>query len=58
MILTSHETSVGSVLEVGSQLINEGIVVGKDEEEIRKQMSVLREQWGNLRVSAMNRQTE
>ena len=58
MILTSHQTSVGSVLEFGGQLINEGIVMGKEEEDIRKQMAVLSERWENLRVSAMSRQTE
>ena len=58
MILTSHQTSVGSVLEFGSQLINEGIVVGKEEREIRDQMSVLSDRWENLRVSAMQRQSE
>lgn len=58
MILTSHQTSVGSVLEFGSQLINEGIVSGKEEREIREQMDVLSERWENLRVSAMQRQSE
>ena len=58
MILTSHQASVGSVLEFGSQLINESIVVGKEEREIREQMSVLSERWENLRVAAMQRQGE
>ena len=58
MILTSHQTSVGSVLEFGSQLINEGIVVGKEEKDIREQMSLLSDRWENLRVAAMQRQSE
>jgi len=58
MILTSHQASVGSILEFGSQLINENIVTGREEREIREQMSVLSERWENLRVSAMQRQSE
>ena len=58
MILTSHQTSFGSVLEFSSQLINVGIVVGREEENIMKQMSLLSERWGNLKRSAINRQTE
>ncbi|XP_057306952.1 utrophin-like isoform X3 [Hydractinia symbiolongicarpus] len=58
MVLTSHQTSVGSVLEFGSQLINEGIVIGKEEKDIREQMAVLSDRWENLRVSAMQRQSE
>lgn len=58
MILTSHQTSVGSVLEFGSQLINEGIVVGKEERDIKDQMSLLSDKWENLRIAAMQRQSE
>ena len=58
MTLTSHQTSVGSVLEFGSQLINENIVVGKEEKEIREQMALVSERWEILRVSAMQRQAE
>ncbi|XP_065653209.1 utrophin-like isoform X2 [Hydra vulgaris] len=58
MILTSHQASVGSVLEFGSQLINENIVVGKEEKDIREQMTILSERWENLRVSAMQRQAD
>ena len=57
MILTSHQFSVGSVLEFGGQLINEGFVNGK-EEEIQKQMAVLSEKLENLMVSARRRQKE
>ncbi|XP_065057528.1 dystrophin-like isoform X3 [Rhopilema esculentum] len=58
MVLTSHQSSVGGVLEFGSQLINEGIVSGNDEREIREQMTLLSDRWENLRVGAMERQTK
>lgn len=58
MVLTSHQSSVGGVLEFGSQLINEGIVSGKEEREIREQMTLLSDRWENLRVGAMERQTK
>lgn len=58
MVLTSHQSSVGGVLEFGSQLINEGIVTGKEEREIREQMTLLSDRWENLRVGAMERQTK
>ena len=58
MVLTSHQSNVGGVLEFGSQLINEGIVSGKEEREIREQMTLLSDRWENLRVGAMERQTK
>ncbi|XP_020893920.1 dystrophin, partial [Exaiptasia diaphana] len=57
MELTSHQTSVGGVLEYGNQLISEGLVSEKEENDIRDQMISLNERWEALRVSAMERQT-
>ena len=57
MELTSHQASVGGVLEYGNQLISEGLVSEKEENDIRDQMITLNERWEALRISAMERQT-
>ncbi|XP_048577310.1 dystrophin isoform X2 [Nematostella vectensis] len=57
MELTSHQASVGGVLEFGNQLISEGVVTEKEENEIRDQMISLNERWESLRITSMERQT-
>ena len=58
MDLTNHQANVGSVLEFGNQLISEGLVSEKEENEIRDQMMSLNDRWENLRISAMERQSK
>ena len=57
MELTSHQSDVGAVLEFGNQLISEGLVNEKEENEIREQMISLNDRWEALRMAAMDRQT-
>ena len=58
MELTSHQSDVGAVLEFGNQLISEGLVNEKEENEIREQMLSLNDRWEALRMAAMDRQTK
>ena len=58
MELTSHQSDVGAVLEFGNQLISEGLVNEKEENEIREQMISLNDRWEALRMAAMDRQTK
>lgn len=58
MELTSHQSDVGAVLEFGNQLISEGLVSEKEENEIREQMISLNDRWEALRMAAMDRQTK
>jgi len=58
MELTSHQSDVGAVLEFGNQLISEGLVNEKEENEIRDQMISLNDRWEALRMAAMDRQTK
>ena len=58
MELTSHQSDVGAVLEFGNQLITEGLVNEKEENEIREQMIALNDRWEALRMAAMDRQTK
>ena len=58
MELTSHQSDVGAVLEFGNQLISEGLVNEKEENEIREQMISLNDRWEALRMAAMERQTK
>lgn len=58
MELTSHQSDVGAVLEFGNQLISEGLVNEKEENEIRDQMISLNDRWEALRMAAMERQTK
>ena len=57
MDLTNHQANVGGVLEFGNQLISEGLVSEKEENEIRDQMMSLNDRWEALRISAMERQS-
>ena len=55
--LTQHQSRVGNVLQEGNMLIAGGKVAGLEEEDIRSQMALLNNQWEELRVKAMDRQT-
>ncbi|XP_031437852.1 utrophin isoform X1 [Clupea harengus] len=57
MELTAHQSSVGSVLQTGNQLIANGNLSEEEEGEIREQMSLLNTRWEHLRVSSMERQS-
>ena len=56
--LTNHQSNIGSVLEFGNQLISEGIVGEKEEQQIREQMNMLNDRWEALRLAAMDRQSK
>uniref|UniRef100_W5NH22 Utrophin n=1 Tax=Lepisosteus oculatus TaxID=7918 RepID=W5NH22_LEPOC len=56
MELTSHQSSVGNVLQAGNQLIAQGNLTEEEENEIREQMSLLNSRWECLRVASMDRQ--
>ncbi|RXM31709.1 Dystrophin [Acipenser ruthenus] len=58
MELTSHQGSVGKVLQAGGKLLSEGKLSEDEENEIREQMNLLNSRWENLRVSSMERQTK
>ncbi|XP_071957062.1 dystrophin-like isoform X2 [Antedon mediterranea] len=58
MELTDHQGSVGDALKNGNQLILNGELSEEVENEIREQMSLLNNRWENLRVSAMDRQSQ
>ncbi|XP_076128623.1 utrophin isoform X2 [Alosa pseudoharengus] len=57
MELTAHQSSVGSVLQTGNQLIANGNLSEEEEGEIREQMSLLNTRWEHLRVNSMERQS-
>ncbi|XP_041106254.1 dystrophin-like isoform X4 [Polyodon spathula] len=56
MELTAHQSSVGSVLQAGNQLIAQGDLTEEEEVEIREQMTLLNSRWESLRVASMDRQ--
>ncbi|XP_066562465.1 dystrophin isoform X5 [Amia ocellicauda] len=58
MELTSHQGSVGKVLQAGSQLLSEGKLTEDEESEIREQMNLLNSRWEHLRVASMERQSK
>lgn len=55
--LTSHQGSVGHVLQMGGQILAEGKLSKEEEEEVREQMNLLNSRWEHLRVSSMERQS-
>ncbi|KAG8123766.1 hypothetical protein E2320_019129 [Naja naja] len=57
MELTAHQSSVGSVLQAGSQLIAQGNISVEEENEIQEQMNLLNSRWEILRVDSMDRQS-
>ncbi|XP_015219666.1 dystrophin isoform X7 [Lepisosteus oculatus] len=58
MELTSHQSSVGKVLQAGSQLLSEGRLSDDEENEVREQMNLLNTRWEHLRVTSMERQSK
>ncbi|XP_032889087.1 dystrophin isoform X3 [Amblyraja radiata] len=58
MELTSHQGSVGNILQAGNQLIEEGKLSEDEENEIREQMNLLNSRWETLRVASMERQSK
>ncbi|XP_060046756.1 utrophin [Erinaceus europaeus] len=57
MELTAHQSSVGSVLQAGNQLITQGTLTDEEEFEIQEQMTLLNARWEALRVESMDRQS-
>uniref|UniRef100_I3M7E7 Utrophin n=1 Tax=Ictidomys tridecemlineatus TaxID=43179 RepID=I3M7E7_ICTTR len=57
MELTAHQSSVGSVLQAGNQLITQGTLSDEEEFEIQEQMTLLNARWEALRVESMERQS-
>ncbi|XP_053446857.1 utrophin isoform X2 [Nycticebus coucang] len=57
MELTAHQSSVGSVLQAGNQLIIQGTLSDEEEFEIQEQMTLLNARWEALRVESMDRQS-
>ncbi|XP_025018944.1 utrophin isoform X2 [Python bivittatus] len=57
MELTAHQSSVGSVLQAGNQLMAQGNLSEEEENEIQEQMNLLNSRWEDLRVESMDRQS-
>ncbi|KFO07584.1 Utrophin, partial [Balearica regulorum gibbericeps] len=57
MELTAHQSSVGSVLQAGNQLVAQGNLSPEEEFEIQEQMLLLNSRWEDLRVESMDRQS-
>ncbi|XP_010192056.1 PREDICTED: utrophin-like, partial [Mesitornis unicolor] len=57
MELTAHQSSVGSVLQTGNQLVAQGNLSPEEEFEIQEQMLLLNSRWEELRVESMDRQS-
>ncbi|NXW19268.1 UTRO protein, partial [Circaetus pectoralis] len=57
MELTAHQSSVGSVLQAGNQLVAQGNLSPEEEFEIQEQMLLLNSRWEELRVECMDRQS-
>ncbi|XP_073928809.1 utrophin isoform X2 [Castor canadensis] len=57
MELTAHQSSVGSVLQAGNQLITQGALSDEEEFEVQEQMTLLNARWEALRVESMDRQS-
>nr|XP_045014209.1 utrophin isoform X3 [Jaculus jaculus]XP_045014210.1 utrophin isoform X3 [Jaculus jaculus] len=56
MELTARQSSVGSVLQAGNQLMTQGALSDEEEFEIQEQMTLLNARWEALRVDSMDRQ--
>uniref|UniRef100_A0AAY4EDH9 Utrophin n=1 Tax=Denticeps clupeoides TaxID=299321 RepID=A0AAY4EDH9_9TELE len=55
--LKAHQSSLGNILQVGNQLINDGNLREEEEGEIREQMRLLNTRWESLRLHTMERQS-
>ncbi|XP_076057389.1 dystrophin-like, partial [Oratosquilla oratoria] len=56
--LTAKQGGIGDVLGEGTRLLKEGVMGEEEEEEVRVQMKLLNTRWEDLRVKAMDRQTQ
>ncbi|XP_010624930.1 utrophin isoform X1 [Fukomys damarensis] len=57
MELTAHQSSVGSILQAGNQLMTQGTLSDEEEFEVQEQMTLLNARWEALRVESMERQS-
>ena len=55
--LTAKQGGIGDVLGEGSRLLREGLMGEEEEEEVRVQMKLLNTRWEELRIKAMDRQS-
>ena len=57
MDLTQYQTNVGTLLTKGNTLLQAGDLTSQQEQEVRGQVDLLNQEWEDLRVGAMERQT-
>lgn len=57
MELTKYQNNIGSVLTRGNTLLQAGDITAEQEKQIREQVELLNQEWEELRVGAMERQT-
>ena len=57
MDLTQYQSNVGSLLNKGNALVLSGDLSPEQETELRTQLEQLNQEWEELRVGAMERQT-
>lgn len=57
MELTQYQSRVGDLLTRGSALLQVSDLTADQEAKIRQQVELLNQQWEELRVGAMERQT-
>lgn len=57
MDLTQYQTNVGTLLTKGNTLLQAGDLTTPQEQEVKGQVDLLNQEWEDLRVGAMERQT-
>ena len=57
MDLTQYQTNVGTLLTKGNTLLQAGDLTSQQEQEVKGQVDLLNQEWEDLRVGAMERQT-
>lgn len=57
MELTQYQSDVGNLLTRGNMLLQAGDITAEQETKVREQVELLNQQWEELRVGAMERQT-
>ena len=55
--LTQHQNDIGQMLQRGNQLVSRHQLSDTEERQIEAQMRLLNQQWEELRIDAMARQT-
>lgn len=55
--LTQYQIGIGEVLQKGNTLVNQGKVSFDEQEEIQMQIELLNSRWEDLRLKAMDRQS-